>query len=738
MFGERIVEPGRVGLFLIKHYVMFKNILVDKARKANEALSKISISISTSIIGLVIISLCLFALVTIVFDYQYYKTSFAAASKKFLENTSHLTKVKIANYLKPFSNNLTFAVELSQSGILNPENHEQFSKYLLAMLKNNPSFVNVYEGDDKGNLYLMSRASKKGTYVMVTALRAADVMQVTEEVLDSNGKVLSISKKNVDLPDPRLRPWYTDAVQIKGQVWSDVYRFQSYSRYIFPILGISISSPIYAYDKSQVKGVFGIDMTLDDLASSMKDIDLIKGTTIFIARDKDDFKKIVYPQVEEKKVTFLLVSGAIKVNDVNLPNVEQSFEIFKKQHADSFFYEIDKSKYLAFYVSLKELFGPSWYAAIVIPTSSIDLYLQRDSKIVFLSLLSLFIAVIVISFILGKRLTLPIRKILDYAARIESLDFSQKLVIKSKVKEIKKVGQIVDLMASVLKSFSRYVPSYLVRDVIKSGDVAHIAGESKEISVLFVDICGFSGIAESMKPTDLMLYLSEYFDKLTKVIYSKGGTLDKYIGDAIMCFWGAPFDDKKHALHACQCAMMFYDALKEINKNWKLRGLPQLSIRSSVSSGTAVVGNVGSTDRLNYTALGDTINLASRLEGLNKVYGTEVLINENAYEAIKELFLCRLVDRVSVRGQTKGVYIYEIMRRDNEIVAPENLADYSRDFVSAFKFYEVGDWEKASAMFASILQIYPKDKLSSLYVDRCKFLLKEKSPENWDGIWKFS
>jgi adenylate cyclase len=182
---------------------------------------------------------------------------------------------------------------------------------------------------------------------------------------------------------------------------------------------------------------------------------------------------------------------------------------------------------------------------------------------------------------------------------------------------------------------------------------------------------------------------------------------------------------------------MFFEALAVINKQWKLRRLPEVSVRVSVSSGQTVIGNVGSYNRLSYTAIGNNVNIGSRLVELNKLYGSQILISEDTYRQVKDQFLCRLVDRVSVRGQTKSIYIYEIFRRDDmQVISQEQLADYNKGFFDAFKFYEVGDWDKSLLLFENLSKVYPKDNLLLLYIDRCK-LLKSRNPNDWDGVWKF-
>lgn len=729
-----------LGSWLLSFYQVRKEVIKEKVKKLKQVLGKITIGLNASFVIVIAVVLLVMGINFFMLDFFYYKKSFNSAATNLLESTGYLAKSKLVHYLQPFYNSASLSVSLMQTDFLNTDNRDQFSKYLQNILQANPEFISVYFGDSKGNLFLMTRGTEEGTYAMVYAMKTGEVMKITEELFNKKGIKITSREIIAQQPDPRTRPWYIQASRDKRVTWSNAYHFQQYTSYLLPMLGMTACAPVYN-SAGQLRGVFSIDLSLDQLTRSVETVKFLSGTTSFLVGNKEgvNVKKLLYPVAPTKTISYSFedrIKNEVHIDDLNSPVAELSYSVFQKNKLNKFSYKNGVEEYFAYYVPLSDVFGQSWYIAVVTPAKSANIYFRRHIVMVgfifLVAMCSIFAAVCFLS----KRFTIVISRILQYASTIEALDFSQKISLTSKIVEINQLEKVVNLMGSVLKSFSRYVPTYLVRDVIASGDVSHIEGESKEISILFADIAGFSPLAEMMKPRDLMLYLSEYFNRMTGVVYSKGGTLDKYIGDAIMCFWGAPFEDKRHELHSCQCAVMLFENLKDLNKQWKLRGLPQLKIRVAVNSGMSIVGNVGSNDRLNYTTLGDSVNLASRLEGLNKIYGTNILIGENTYEAIKGQFPCRLVDRVAARGHTKGAYIYEIMIRDTEGLSfsPDEFPEYNKEFLSAFKFYEVGDWERARSIFSELLRKYPKDALSALYVKRCGSL---GTKEAWDGIWKF-
>ena len=728
---------------ILDHWHAMRAYFAAKTAALKAFFGQIDMGINKNVFWAAFLMCSLMAMILLLFDTYYYANSFKVATKKILESSCHISKMRIKEYTMAFVRSTKLSVSMVKDNVISPStDYEQFYGYLLQQLKNKPEFINIFLTNPEGDLFLLTRIKDKNkatTYAMIKALKKADATEITEIVLDADGQKISTTTHVAPQPDPRLRPWYLKAVKDKKITWSDPYIFHPYSNYIMPIPGITVSSPIYAAD-GQLLGVFGIDMQFENLSYAMKDIGLTQGAAILILADDGLFKKKIYPYQPNLPMT-LTASANDKLifSDINFAFSNNSFALYRQNLRNDFFYNYNIAgvSYAIFYCKLDDVINNSWYAATVVPMDSMNWHLERNK------LMLLFYAGITLGtllflfFIFSNQFAKAIKQIVNYTNGIKNMDFSQQLTIVSHIKEIKLLGKTMVLMADIIKSFSRYVPAELIRKIIKSGVASHIEGESYEMSILFIDICNFSNIVENMKPQDVMEYLSRYFDQMTKVVYGKSGVLDKYIGDAIMCFWGAPYIDDKHALHACQCAVLFFEALEEINKQFKLQRLPQISVRVSVATGPAVMGNVGSSDRLSYTVLGNTVNIASRLEALNKVYGTEILISENTYNQVQGQLLCRLVDRVAVRGLTNGIYIYEIFRRANMYaVSTEELLDYNKDFANAFKFYEVGDWEKAIALFEELTKKYSNDKLSVLYLDRCKILFKNP-PVDWNGIWKF-
>jgi len=209
--------------------------------------------------------------------------------------------------------------------------------------------------------------------------------------------------------------------------------------------------------------------------------------------------------------------------------------------------------------------------------------------------------------------------------------------------------------------FGKYVSPVVIENLIKNPDKLNLGGKKRNITIFFSDIRGFTSISEKLAPEELVHLLNEYLTEMTSIILKNQGLVDKYMGDAIMAFWGAPLDQPNHAELACQSSLEMIDKLKELQKKWKKEGIPSFDIGIGLNSGEAVVGNMGSSKRFDYTAMGDNVNLASRLEGLNKTYGTNIIISENTYKVVKDKFKTRKLDLVTVKGKKKSITIYELL-----------------------------------------------------------------------------
>jgi adenylate cyclase len=282
--------------------------------------------------------------------------------------------------------------------------------------------------------------------------------------------------------------------------------------------------------------------------------------------------------------------------------------------------------------------------------------------------------------------------------------------------------------------FGQYVPPELVDEMAKNPEGYSMDGRKAELTVLFSDIRGFTTISEGLEPDQLATLMNLYLGAMTEVVRDNRGTLDKYIGDAIMAFWGAPMEDPEHAKNAVQTAIKMQQALVELNKTLVQRGWPALKIGVGVNTGIMTVGDMGSPVRKAYTVMGDAVNLGSRLEGITKQYGVGIIVGELTHEKIKKDFIFRELDRVKVKGKVEPVGIYEPLGMEGELSKAQS--EELKLWNQTLRAYRAQDWDGAEVGLLNLSRAHPHH-LYEVYAERIAQYRKEAPGADWDGSWKF-
>lgn len=281
--------------------------------------------------------------------------------------------------------------------------------------------------------------------------------------------------------------------------------------------------------------------------------------------------------------------------------------------------------------------------------------------------------------------------------------------------------------------FQHYVSPRIVEQMLETIGEVKLGGERKELTAFFSDIRDFTSISEEMTPEELVRFLNEYLSAMTKIVLDHEGTVDKYMGDAIMAFYGAPIRQDDHPVKACRTAVDMINRLQELQVGWTQRGLPPIDIGIGINTGEMSIGNMGSEERFDYTVMGDNVNLASRLEGLNKEYGTNIIISQFTYISIRhEPFILRTLDYVQVKGKKEPVLIYELHGYGR---ADEQTASFLNLFHEGLDYYRARDWEQAIVLFQDALCLQPGDQPSAMYLTRCEEFQQNPPPDDWDGVY---
>ncbi|HEX7048264.1 MAG TPA: adenylate/guanylate cyclase domain-containing protein [Gammaproteobacteria bacterium] len=283
--------------------------------------------------------------------------------------------------------------------------------------------------------------------------------------------------------------------------------------------------------------------------------------------------------------------------------------------------------------------------------------------------------------------------------------------------------------------FGQYIPPELVEEMDRDRQEISLEGESREMSVLFSDVRGFTGVSEGLEPKQLAQLMNEFLTPLTRAIHERRGTIDKYMGDAVMAFWGAPLADEEHASHAVAAALEMVAVMHRLGPEFRAKGWPELKVGVGVNTGLMNVGNMGSQFRMAYTVMGDAVNLGSRLEALTRTYAVEILVSEATRDAAPEFTYLEL-DRVRVKGKAEAITIFEPLGLRDSL--PKELKQLRARHKQALMLYREQQWDAAEREFFSLAQSYADKPLYRLYLDRIAYFRQHPPPADWEGVFTFS
>ena len=359
------------------------------------------------------------------------------------------------------------------------------------------------------------------------------------------------------------------------------------------------------------------------------------------------------------------------------------------------------------------------FIGILIGFMSIHLSIIKSLTFVFILVVAYFF--ICIYFFINNNLWIDIIAPSITIPFTSAIAFTYKYFIENKQKIV------------IKNLFQHYLQSSVVNELLQNPEKVKLGGTKKELTIFFSDIEGFSTIAESVQPEQLLKMINQYYAEISNVILKYKGTIDQYAGDAIMAFFGAPLDQKNHAELACCTAIETQEHLKDLRKIFMNKGYPPINIRIGINTGSVIVGNVGGEYRFHYTVLGNHVNITARLEAANKLYNTNIIISEQSYGFVKDSFVTRELDFIRVKGLKMPVRVYELLGKKDEINGKTlELLKYFNIGLTAYKNME---WQKALKSFVFASKIAQNDGPTKLYIKRCTDYLKSPPPSNWNGIF---
>jgi class 3 adenylate cyclase len=368
-------------------------------------------------------------------------------------------------------------------------------------------------------------------------------------------------------------------------------------------------------------------------------------------------------------------------------------------------------------------FGQPWQVITLTPIDDFVGTLKATNRLMMVVIIVLTIIELFFIYFASRRLSRPVENVSRQLQAIESLNFDTPARPPSNIQEIARLESAASLLRTSLKSFSSFVPLDVVRQLIKSGIPLTLGVEPRFLTVFFSDLENFSSHSETLAPDDLLVQISTYLEEVSSAISLEGGTVDKFIGDGVMAFWNAPVQRDDHVLRACAGALRAARRMERVNDAWEAQGRPRINIRIGLNCANVLVGNVGSSTRLSYTALGDGVNVAARLEGINKRFGTTICISDSIYEQAKADILARPLKRVQVKGRKTEFMIYELLALrgsdDPELKVRDHDVQRSAMTWAASRAFEAGDVAAAALAYRAITKEFPGDPVAKFMLGEC-------------------
>jgi adenylate cyclase len=579
---------------------------------------------------------------------------------------------------------------------------------LASMLRNNPQLFNLYVGYDDGS-FLEMDVIDRASPAFRASLKVADEAAFRLVVIQRSGRInfstiylsetldaVSTRTEPTDY-DPRQRPWYVEAFKVDKTLLTGPYVFFATGE-----PGYTLRVPLGAGRSGAVAGDILLN-TFEDMLAQQK---LGKSGLAFLF---DDSNRVVgHPEMRR-----LMGAGQElpTLAALDVPGLMPAIEAWRRGGPSQQIF-VDKAgrTYLAGFHRVQSTGDADVRLAEVAPLDEFYGQILSERRSLFALALAFVGATLPFAFWLGSLIARPLRKLADQTDEIQRFKIADRPRVRSSIVEIDELGRSVFTMRSVVRSFSSYVPKQIVRQLVETEASLELGGSRREITVLFTDVADFTAKTEMADPSQVMIYTSRYFAALSEEIMRHRGTIDKFIGDGLMGFWNAPAEDPDHTAGACRAVLACIQANQELNRAFAAEGWPPYHTRFGLHVGDAVVGNIGSNDRMNYTALGATVNLGSRLEGLNKNYGTQILVSSAVRARVADRFLFRSVDRISPKGFADAVDISEL-RAELPDALPEEIA-MCRRWEGVFRSIEQKAIESASFQLSAFLIDFPEDTIA--------------------------
>lgn len=683
-------------------------------------------------------------------------------SRTIITACSGQVEAQLAAYFSPIEIMLSAAENPISTGQLSPLDPQQLSLFFGPMYSSVEQVAAVRACDDQGNLAVLTRRDELWVTATAKPAQAPGRMDYAGRSTLTGPPERQWTETQAE--DPLASHWYKGATanRAAGSAaapgsgptagvthWTETYGFDTA---VDP--GVTASKLLRTPSRSQL--VLAIDLLvaeLDEYTDTLRPtpngyvvVTDLKGRLLEPVSETEDHDAEApqrfdsrIPIETDETVMFDALTAWAKLHEavwdgktgiVPAPSAAaapQEEEAFQFQSRDKQWWGGMK----AFYLSDE----PEFYIAVLIPEADLMQTMHSQRQLLLLIAAAALVVAAGLALSIAAAFSAPIAALVEQSQRLRLLDLSPELPpVESAITEVAQLSEAHVSMRNALDSFARYVPRELVRELLSRGEAARIGGRVLPLTILITDIRGFTAITESTLPEPLAIQLAEYFDCILSALHNSGATIDKLVGDSVVAFWGAPDPVAQQAQSALAGTLQALQDLRQANSRWKREGKPALTTHAALTHGKVVVGNIGAHWRLSYTALGDAVNLASRLERINPLYGTELLASKQLVEAAGADFAWRLIDRVAVRGKLAPIEVYEPLGVRSTVSA-ETLSRAGQ-YESALRLYWEKKFAEAGAVASELVTRRPAGRASALLLERIEHYKKSPPPWNWDGVYR--
>ncbi len=669
-------------------------------------------SLRTAILALVLGSLSLTVGVTGVVAFVNSSRSVEELRARQYELTSRLMAKEVSRLMDVAPKLLYAQAAQAKRGVLNLDDLGRLGVIFAESLRVEPELSWLSYGRAATGEFVGVRRDEQGRLVLNRSDPKTDSGRPREFLVDDG-----LAPLERELPagyDARERPWFQQAAKSNEAVWSKVYRWNDGT------VGLTLSLAAHSSTTGEVVGVFTADFALKAVGDFLQSLAGGSARVLILVTPDGQLMGDSSTLGGTTAVASTLAALPVATSDL------------KTDVPVGFSFEYEGNRMIGVARRLEPT--PGFACVAVFAAGEQEFFgsvMNNVRSTAILGLVALFSAA-AITFLLAARLARPLAVISEDLKRIARFELQRVGPSPSSVREIAIVGESVERMKAGLRSFGRYVPTALVRNLLSKGHDAEIGADERELTILFADLAGFTTLSEKLTPSQTVDEMSEFFQLATEAVESHKGTLDKFLGDGLLAFFNAPLDVPDHAVKACLAAMEIRDRLAAAEPARAAQGRPQMRIRLGLNTGEVLVGNIGTEERFAYTVIGDNANLASRLEGLNKLYGTVILVSEAVRRATGESFAWRQIDRVAVVGRDEPTTVHELLGAP-AMITPEQIA--LRDaYEAAMESYYSGNFEEALRRLNAIRSSHPNDMAARVLAERCSALMEEP-PQNWNGVF---